>query len=82
MKNRTDFSTLKVGDHLQRSLGGSRPMWVIVGQITETTFKVGSLDGRVSWEEGWTFSKETGLEIDEDLGWDGKTTTGSYIIDN
>jgi hypothetical protein len=26
----------------------------------------------------WTFSKETGGEIDEDLGWDGKRT-GSYL---
>ena len=27
----------------------------------------------------WTFNLSTGLEIDEDLGWDGKTYTGAYI---
>lgn len=27
----------------------------------------------------WDFLAETGLEIDEDLGWDGKTKSGSYI---
>jgi hypothetical protein len=29
----------------------------------------------------WTFSKETGGEVDEYLGWDGKNT-GSYIKKN
>ena len=81
MKRRTDFSDLKVGDHLKRSLGGMRPAWVIVGEITGTTFRVGSLDGIIPWQEGWTFNKETGLEIDEELGWDGKTITGSYIVE-
>lgn len=27
----------------------------------------------------WTFDVVTGAEIDTDLGWDGKTTTGSYL---
>jgi hypothetical protein len=56
-------------------------MQVVVGYIDEKIFKVGSWGGEVSWEHGWTFNKETGAEIDEDLGWDGKTITGSYIIE-
>jgi hypothetical protein len=66
MKLRSNFSTLKIGDELIRSLGGVR-MGVVVGEITDTTFKVGSKDGAIPWEFGWTFNKLTGLEIDEDL---------------
>lgn len=29
----------------------------------------------------WDFNLSTGLEIDEDLGWDGVKTTGSYILE-
>lgn len=76
--NRTDFKDLKIGDELIRSLGGVM-MVVVVGYIDDKVFKVGSKDGTISWDIGWTFNKETGLEIDEDLGWDGVTKTGSYI---
>jgi hypothetical protein len=76
---RTDYSNLQVGDELTRSLAGVIDMQVIVGYIDDEKFKVGSEDGTVTWQEGWTFNKKTGLEIDEDLGWDGIKTTGSYI---
>lgn len=76
---RTDFSSLKIGDKLTRVLGGVVEMPVIVGYIDENIFKVGEVDGVISWEDGWAFNKHTGLEIDEDLGWDGISITGSYI---
>lgn len=63
---RTDYSSLKIGDELTRCIGGIL-MGVVVGHIDEKTFKAGSIDGAIPWEEGWTFNKETGLEIDEDL---------------
>lgn len=37
-----------------------------------------SLDERPTWQ----FDETTGLEIDTDLGWDGKTITGSYLKRN
>lgn len=74
-----DLSDVKVGDRMIRLLGGVVPVEVIVGIVNETTFKVGSADGVISVEDGWTFSKKTGAEIDEDLGWDGETHTGSFI---
>jgi len=70
---------IKVGDKLIRLLGGSVVMRVIVGSVNEKTIKCGSADGFVPWEDGWTFNRENGAEIDEDLGWDGITITGSYI---
>lgn len=76
---RTNFTDLKIGDELTRVLGGEVEMPVIVGYIDDNTFKVGSVKGAISWEDGWTFNKHTGLEIDEDLGWDGISKTGSYI---
>lgn len=70
---------VKVGDKLIRLLGGKLEIPVIVGEVTDDTIKVGSEDGIIPWEEGWTFNRITGAEIDEELGWDGITVTGSFI---
>lgn len=71
---------MKVGDKLIRLLGGQIPMPVIVGEVNEDTFKVGSEDGTVPWQDGWTFCKKTGAEIDDDLNWGPKYgKTGSFI---
>jgi hypothetical protein len=78
--NRNVGKEIKVGDVVTRMLAGSIPLKVIVGQIKDGIIKVGSEDGEISWEEGWSFKQTTLCEIDEDLGWDGETVTGSYLI--
>lgn len=73
------FSYLKIGDEVTRILAG-KPMKLIVGFIAEGVIHTGSPDGSVPWEQGWKFNIETGAEIDEDLGWDGLRTTGSFLV--
>ena len=70
---------VKVGDRLTRMLGGKIPVEVIVGRIDEKFVYTSSADGVIPLEEGWKFLISTGGEVDEDLGWDGLTHTGSYI---
>ena len=60
---------LKVGDIVVRDLCGSK-MDLTVTDIDDKLIHCGA----------WTFSKETGCEVDEDLGWDGITTSGSRIF--
>ena len=61
--------TLKVGDTVDRYLSIiPKPMKLKVTEITDALIVCGD----------WTFSKETGGEVDEYLGWDGRST-GSYI---
>lgn len=75
------LENVKVGDKLTRLLGGSIPMEVIVTIVNEKTVICGSPDGFVKGteEDGWTFNRQNGAEIDTDLGWDGVTVTGSFI---
>lgn len=61
---------LAIGDEVTRLLGGIVTMKLRVTEITEETIVCGD----------WTFHRETGAEIDEDLGWDGVTVTGSYLL--
>ncbi len=61
------------------SLGNPISLQVMVGYATDKIIKVGSKDGIIPWQDGWTFNRENGAEIDEDLGWDGITKTGSFI---
>lgn len=71
---------LKIDQKLTRLLGGSIPMEVIIGEIDDETIKVGSVDGIISYTDGWTFCKKTGVEIDERFKWGPKYgQTGSYI---
>lgn len=75
-----NLDNVKVGDMLVRVLGANGvPMPVIVGEIKDGRVKVGSGDGVIPWQMGWTFDQKTGAEIDEDLGWGPDTITGSYI---
>lgn len=62
------LNELKAGDIVTRMLGGSIPMELKVSEITETEIICGA----------WKFDKETGAEIDEDLGWD-KYSSGSFL---
>jgi hypothetical protein len=72
---------VKEGDVLTRMLGGAIAMKVIVGKVTSKHVICGSADGVISWEDGWTFDRETGIEEDKDLGW-GRDfrVSGSFII--
>lgn len=74
------FGHIKKGDEVTRLLAGVVPMKLIVGKVDETFIYCGSSDGIVDTNEGWKFRKDNGAEVDEDLGWDGVTHTGSFLI--
>ena len=63
-----NFQSVKIGDKVIRILAGSIEMPLKVTDITETRIICGP----------WEFSRETGGEIDEELGWDG-INTGSLL---
>jgi hypothetical protein len=65
------FANVEVGDKLVRLLGGQLPMRVTVECIDVALIHCAG---------GWRFSRETGAEIDEDIGWDGFRVTGSYLL--
>ena len=71
---------VKVGDVMTRILGG-HPMKVVVGVVKEDVIFCGSIEGFVPATEdaGWQFRRDTGAEVDADLGWDGIKITGSYL---
>ena len=77
------LTEIKVGDRATRMLGGSMPMEVIVTIVNEDHIFCGSEDGFIKGteEDGWKFNRANGAEIDEDLGWDGVTMTGSVITE-
>lgn len=54
---------IKSGDVIERMLGFSIPCYLVVQEVTETTIDC-----------GWTFDRNTGLEIDADV-----STPASYI---
>jgi hypothetical protein len=61
---------LKVGDVVTRLLAGTIPQDLKVTEIADEKIVCGL----------WEFCRNTGLEIDDDLGWGPKYgTTGSYI---
>lgn len=57
------YHSIKAGDVIERMLGFSIPMYLVVQDVT---------DERI--ECGWVFDRNTGLEIDEDI-----SVTVSYI---
>lgn len=61
---------VKIGDYVLRYIStiSITPMRLKVTDVTDKIIKCGP----------WEFSKETGLEIDEDLGWT-ELASGSYI---
>lgn len=69
MTRKEKLSQLKEGDKITRMLSGIIPMELVITKITETAIFAGL----------WEFDIETGYEIDLDLGWDGKTVSGSFI---
>ncbi len=66
---RKKLSEITVGDKVVRMLAGIVPDEVKVTEADERFIHCGP----------WKFLRETGGEVDEDLGWDGRRT-GSYIV--
>jgi hypothetical protein len=63
------LQSLKVGDTVTRWLAGDIPMNLIVAALTDDIVDC-----------GWTFCRQTGCEIDDDLGWGPPPKmTGSFI---
>lgn len=60
---------IKVGDSVIRMLCGTIPMELTVTEVTDELVICGH----------WKFRKDTCCEVDEDLGWDGITVTGSIL---
>lgn len=61
---------LAPGDPVTRFLSSDRiPMALKVTKVDDKLIHCGP----------WTFNKENGAEVDEDLGWDGVNVTGSFI---
>ena len=58
---------IKVGDTVTRMIAGSIPM----------VLKVTAVDEYIHCGP-WKFSRKTGAEIDEEIGWD-ESTTGSVL---
>lgn len=62
---------IKEGDVVER-FGLGKPMELKVTVVTPDIISCGGING-------WNFDRETGFEVDEDLGWDGKVRSGSFI---
>ena len=60
---------VKVGDEVTRIMGGMIMMHLKVSEVTEKRIVCGP----------WEFSRENGMEIDEDLGWD-ENESGSWLL--
>ena len=63
------FRNLKVGDTVTRMLAGTVPMELKITEITDELIACGP----------WTFDKNTGAEVDLELGW-GNIITGSFLV--
>lgn len=57
------FRDVKVGDTVTRLLSGVIPMKMKVTRVDEDVLYCGTPCG----EDGWTFCRDTGAEIDEDI---------------
>ena len=58
-----NFKDIKKDDTVTRLLGGVLPMELIVTSVDDDFIYCGEVGG-------WKFDRNTGMEIDEDLGWD------------
>ena len=65
------YHTIQTGDRLTRMLGGKVPMLVTV---TGVNYLAGTLTAGA-----WLFNRDTGMEIDPAMGWDGVNSTGSTL---
>jgi len=79
------FEHIKVGDTPTRMLAGKIALQLVVGKVDEEFIYCGSGPSdslKVKWEDGWKFRRTNGAEVDEDLGWDGIKSTGSFLIND
>lgn len=60
------YNSIKAGDVIERMLGFCIPVYLVVSKVDDKMIYTG--------DEGWTFDRNTGLEIDEDI-----SVTVSYI---
>jgi len=63
------FQDIKVDDVVTRMLAGTVAMNLKVSEISEKLIHCGP----------WTFSRQSGAEIDDELGW-GEKGTGSFLV--
>lgn len=68
------FLHIQIGDTVTRMLAGTIPMSLVVTNVDDAFI-------HAAGEHGWKFRRDTGTEVDEDLGWDGITMTGSFLVD-
>lgn len=62
------YESIKPGDKVTRLICGFMPMEMTVTKVDDTLIHCGD----------WTFDRNTGAEVDEDLGW-GPQSTGSVL---
>jgi hypothetical protein len=63
------YRLLRQGDEVTRMLSGVIPMRLRVTEVTEDHIVCGE----------WKFDRNTGAEIDEELGWTA-TLSGSFLV--
>ena len=63
------LADIQKGTGVTRMVAGQIPQELVVTDASDTQINCGP----------WTFLRETGGEVDEDLGWDGRNT-GSYLL--
>lgn len=54
--NKKDLLNIKPGDLIERMLGFSIPVYLVVQEVTDDLIKA-----------GWEFDRNTGLEVDDDI---------------
>jgi len=68
------FSHIKAGDVVTRMLAGTVPMQLRVTEVDEELIYCGTPG------QGWSFDRQTGAEVDDDLGWGpAYGITGSFL---
>lgn len=74
------FDKLKVGDNPTRIMAGLK-MKMVVRTVTDKTLVCDAITEKGGvFRGGWTFDRETGMEIDDDLDWGPKYgRSGSYL---
>ena len=71
------FEQIREGDLVTRLLGGTVPMRLRVAKVDDKLIYCGGTD-----ESAWMFDRETGAEVDHDLGWGpAYGRTGSFLVD-
>ena len=70
------FRHVQAGDTVLRLLAGVIPMELLVTAVDDQLIWCGPVNS------GWAFDRDTGVEVDEELGWGPAFgITGSYLVD-